>query len=360
MITIDARWLHTSGIGTYLTHIIPGILDSFTENKVCLMGTESDLRWIVGVSNSRVRIIEANAEMYSLSEQWDYVRKIPKQTTLYFSPHYNIPMFYYGKMLVTVHDLFHLAMPGFVHGLHKKLYARLMFNVVRKKANAIITVSNFTRLELIRLTGQGKQPIIPIHHGVDENWFSIPKSESPHHRPYILFVGNIKPHKNLGALVKAFGSISNRISHDLVLVGKKEGFITGDKAVAVDAQDLSGRVHFTGRVDDMQLRRYFSHADALVFPSLYEGFGLPPLEAMAAGCPVLVSSAASLPEVCGDAALYCDPYSIEDISHKIMELLTNGSLRDDLRNKGLTHARQFTWEKCCDQTCKIIRNLLYT
>ena len=358
MITIDARWLCTSGIGTYLRHIIPGILKYFPDKQFTILGNERDLQRLDGAAESRVRLIPASSPMYSIREQLDYARLIPKETTLYFATHYNVPIFYRGKMLVTVYDLFHLAMPDMVGGLHKGVYARLMFNAVRRKASAIITISNFTKAELNRLTRPGEQPVIPIHLGVDNSWFSIPRSESPHHRPYILYVGNIKPHKNLGALVKAFGSISNRISHDLVLVGKKEGFITGDYIVAIEAQDLKGRVHFTGHVDDMQLRSYFSHADALVFPSLYEGFGLPPLEAMAANCPVLVSNVGPMPEICGDAALYCDPYRIDDIAGKLLTLLSDAQLRDSLRQRGLERARSFTWDRCVRETCDVMRALL--
>lgn len=358
MIAIDVRWLNVSGIGTYMKNVVPGILAAFPERTFALLGKPDEISQMGMPPEAKIYVISASAKMYSISEQFEILRKIPKEAILYFAPHYNVPLFYRGKMLVTVYDLFHLAMPDLVGGFHKRLYARLMFNAVRRKASAIITISNFTKSELIRFSGQGKQTITPIHLGVDESWFSIPKGESPHHRPYILYVGNIKPHKNLGALVKAFGIISDRIPHDLVLVGKKEGFITGDSAAVIEAQDFDGRVQFTGRVDDMQLRRYFAHADALVFASLYEGFGLPPLEAMAANCPVLVSNAGPMPEICGDAALYCDPYRVEDIAEKMMTLLNDAQLRDSLRLRGLERARSFTWDRCVQQTCDVIRGLL--
>lgn len=358
MITIDARWLNASGIGTYLRNIIPGILENFPTQEFAILGEPSGISQLLGAGNANVRLINAASPMYSIREQLDYVRLIPKETTLYFATHYNVPLFYRGKMLVTVYDLFHLAMPDLVGGLHKQLYARLMFNAVRHKATAITTISNFSRLELIRFTGQGKQPIVPIYLGVTKDWFSIPQSGSPHRRPYIVYVGNIKPHKNLAALVRAFDSVADRIPHDLILVGKKEGFITGDSSVAIEAKGLEERVHFTGRVDDALLRRYFSYADALVFPSLYEGFGLPPLEAMAASCPILVSNAGPMPEICGDAALYCDPYRIDDIADKMLMLLNDAPLRDALRQRGLERARNFTWDRCIRETCNVMREVL--
>jgi len=358
LIAIDVRWLNASGIGTYLRNIVPGILAAFPERNFVLLGNRDEIAEIKSPSGAKVVVVAADSRMYSIGEQLEIPKKIPKETQLYFSPHYNIPLGYRGRLLVTVYDLFHLAMPHLVGGIHKRLYARYMFNAVRRRADAILTISQFTKDELIRFTGEGRQPIFPIHLGVDESWFNVKPADSPHGKPYLLYVGNVKPHKNLGALIRAFGSLTEVVEHDLVLVGKREGFITGDSAPALEAERLKGRVHFTGRVGDAILKQYVASADALVFPSFYEGFGLPPLEAMAAGCPVISSNAASLPEICGDAALFCDPYSPADIAGKIRLLLGDGALRDKLRAKGAIRARRFTWGKCISETCRVIDGLL--
>lgn len=358
MITIDARWLNTSGIGTYLRNTLPGVMAAFPEEEFCLLGDKSALAKLEGANRANVRLVDVKAPMYSLAEQLELKRKIPKETSLFWATHYNIPLLYRGRMLVTVYDLFHLAMPKLVGGLHKRLYAKVMFNAVRRKASAIITISHFTKKELVRFVGEGLQEIHPIHLGVDESWFNIERANNPYGKPYLLYVGNVKPHKNLSTLIGAFGSLVDKIPHDLVIIGKKEGFITGDKIVASEATKLGNRVHFTGYLEDKLMRQYFAHADVFVFPSLYEGFGLPPLEAMAAGCPVIVSEAASLPEVCGDSVLYCNPYKYEDIAKKIMEILNNETLRNELRNKGIAHAHKFTWEKCCIETCNVIKDLV--
>ena len=123
------------------------------------------------------------------------------------------------------------------------------------------------------------------------------------------------------------------------------------------AAALGGRVKFTGLVDDAQLKRYVAWADALVLPSFYEGFGLPPLEAMACGCPAIVSDRASLPEVCGDAVLYCDPNDVEDIAARMLEVAASEATRAGLREKGLRRARQFTWDKCARETLVVIERL---
>jgi glycosyltransferase involved in cell wall biosynthesis len=193
---------------------------------------------------------------------------------------------------------------------------------------------------------------------VDESWFDIRKTQNPHEKPFLLYVGNVKPHKNLSGLIRAFALIADQTNHDLLIVGKKEGFITGDETSSVEGAKLEGRVRFTGHVSDASLRQYVAHAEVLVFPSLYEGFGLPPLEAMAAGCPVIASGVASLPEICGDAALYCNPYQPRDIASKILELLADDELRRALKLKGSARARKFTWETCVQETCTVIEGLL--
>lgn len=358
MITIDARWINASGMGTYLRSVIPGIISGFPDEKFTLLGRQSDLSRLGIESDDRLQIIRAESRMYSLAEQIEIPWKIPRSTRLFFAPHYNVPLLYRGRMLVTVYDLFHIAMPGLVGGAHKRAYARLMFWAVRRQASSIITISHFTKVELLRHTSGTKKPIYPIHLGVDESWFNVRSECPPHGKPYMLYVGNVKPHKNLGALVKAMEYIGDKVPHDLVIVGKKEGFITGDHSVVSEALKLDGRVYFTGRITDDKLKQYMAHAALFVFPSLYEGFGLPPLEAMAVGCPVVVSNTASLPEVCGDAAVYCNPYEPRDIANRILNVLGSEAVRLDLTRRGLEKARQFTWSACIQRTCEVIERLL--
>ncbi|SNX29605.1 Glycosyltransferase involved in cell wall bisynthesis [Polynucleobacter meluiroseus] len=358
LVTIDTRWINKSGIGTYLINILPGVIAANPQIEFCLLGEEAILRNSIFSTFNNVYFINFSSIMYSLSEQWVIIRKIPKKTTLFWATHYNIPLLYRGAMLVTVYDLFHLAKPHLVRGFHKRLYAKLMFWSLHYRAVAILTISHFSKCELIRFAGKFKQPIFPIHLGVADDWFEIPQQPRPYLRKYVLFVGNVKPHKNLSALVEAFGSISHLIQHDLIIVGKKEGFITGDSAVADAAIKLGDRVHFTGYVDAEVLHQYFAHAELMVFPSLYEGFGLPPLEAMAAGCPVLCSNSASLPEVCGDAAIYFDPNRVSDIAEKMLALVDDDILLASLKRKGLEHAKSFSWKSCVSQTCEVIQGLL--
>ena len=340
-LTVDARMLHASGVGTYIQNLLPRLVAHLPETQFCFIGDVNALRALFGQAE-RVHVSECKAPIYSPREQFDLLRLIPRDTEVFWSPHFNIPLGYRGKLLVTVHDVFHLAMPEFVGGLHKQLYARMIFNAVGRKASAILTDSAFTGAELTRFIKK-PPPIYPVHLGVDKAWFKLPTTPRPHPRPYLLFVGNVKPHKNVRGLIEAFARLAPACSYDLIIIGQREGFITADTQVAEQARALGDRVTFTGWLTDPQLKQYVAHANALVLPSFYEGFGLPPLEAMACGTPVIVSRAASLPEVCDDAALYCDPHSPRDIADKIERLMSDEALREDLRQKGLARAKTFSW-----------------
>ncbi len=160
--------------------------------------------------------------------------------------------------------------------------------------------------------------------------------------------------------MEAFRSLVASIPHQLVIVGKREGFLTGDVAVQKAAAHLGDRIRFTGYVADATFKHWVANADVLVLPSLYEGFKLPPLEAMAAGCPVAVSNISVLKEVCGDAAIYFNPRDTADIAATLLELVRNGAMRDRLRTSGVAHARKFRWDTCVRLNCDVIRGLIST
>jgi glycosyltransferase involved in cell wall biosynthesis len=356
-ITIDLRLIDASGMGTYLSNVVPGVIASLPDTRFTLIGQRERLVSLRDCQTQfPIDMIDSETPIYSIAEQWTVYRHVPRDTDLLWSPHYNIPFLYRGKLLVTVYDLFHLAMPEIVGGLHKRLYARAMFRGVARKADAILAISQFTKNEFLRLVDEGRKDIVVTHLGVRPE--AGTQVARPHANPYILFVGNVKPHKNLSALLRAFQKVSNQVPDDLVIVGKKEGFITGDVAVMRGAEEIPGRVYFTGKIDAAMLRAYYQHATAFVFPSLYEGFGLPPLEAMAAGCPVACSRAASLPEVCGDAAYYFDPNDIAGMALAVQRVITDQALRATLKARGEKRASELTWERTIQQTVKVVKGVL--
>lgn len=357
-LTIDLRMINSSGIGTYLRNLIPLILENMPNYSYVLIGNEKELINFKWVKSANVEIINCSVPIYSIMEQIILPRIIPKDTSLFWSPHYNIPIFYRGRLMVTIHDMLHLALPKFAKGFMKQLYALFMFRMVCRKAKVINCISSFTKKELLTFCGKICDKVVVTHLGVEEQWFNISAERRPHSNPYIICVGNVKPHKNIKALILAFEKIVDKIPHDLIIIGKKEGFITGDQQVEELAEKIGGRIIFTGYLDHQILEQYYFYADALIFPSLYEGFGLPPLEAMACGCPVIASNAAAIPEICGESVLYCDPDSHVDLSNKIEMLLSNVTLKNSLSIKGQSHARKYSWSKCSQQLREMIDEVI--
>lgn len=357
-IAVDARMIRASGIGTYISELLPRLIAARPELGFALLGSVSLLQELPWTRTSNVRIIEMDVPIYSMREQIALARRVPPDSSVFWSPHYNIPLVWRGRLVVTVHDVAHLALPHIFGGFHRQAYARFMLRRISRSANSILTPSEFTRMEFERLVGVPRGRLEVVHNGVNQEWFNVAPSPSPHPKPYLLYVGNVKPHKNLGRLVEAFGQLASRIPCDLLILGKDEGLRTGDSAVPVTAGRLGPRVQLVGAVPQGLLRRYVAHAEALVLPSLYEGFGLTPLEAMACGRPTIVARAASLPEVCGDAACYFDPLDSTSIAEAILLVLQDAKLQETLRCRGLERARRFTWERSAQATLAILDGML--
>jgi len=357
---IDLRWIDSSGVGMYIRGILPGIVERLKDVSIVGLGDSSRLSDFPWSGASNVRVVDCRAARYSFAEQIQLLRAIPRDSDMFFSPYYTIPLFYGGRFAVTVHDTSHLVVPEIVGSWKKRFYARTMYRALRRRASIIFTVSHFTKSELLRLTtGPRQDNILPTHLGVTPDWYAAKHLPLMRSNPYLVCVGNVKPYKNIGRLVEAFMQVKHQFPHDLVIVGQREGLITGESPQFFQRIQAAGdRVHMTGFVSHDQLRSLVGHAHALIMPSLYEGFGLPPLEAMAAGVPVAVSRAASLPEVCGDAALYFDPSNATDMAKVLVEIVSNPALCKRLVDAGLERTRLFTWKSCAFQTADALRGCL--
>ena len=356
IITIDCRMVNASGIGTYLRNILPLIICELNDVNFFLLGDKNEIIDLGWNDYNNIEIVEFHAPIYSIKEQLYLPFKIPRGTTIFWSPHYNVPILFRGKLLVTVMDLAHLALNS--KNILKKIYSTMMFTYVKYKADTTMYISKFSRKEFNKYVGlpSGKQYITLL--GINKEWYNIEIGDTISSIPFLLYVGNVKPHKNLGRLIDAFKSISDKIPHNLVIVGKKEGFITGDNTLEIKIKDLNDRIIFTGHISNTKLKQYYKQADIFLFPSLYEGFGFPPLEAMAAGTPVISSNAASLSEICGDAVLYFDPMKIKNISHKILEMINDEKLKIEYINRGRKHVKFYDWNSTSSKTINIIQHLI--
>jgi glycosyltransferase involved in cell wall biosynthesis len=354
-VAIDVRMADAPGIGTYLRNIVPRVVAARPWWRFVLLGKISAIERLGWHELENVSVRQLSAPIYSVREQLALRPSRNERVDCFWSPHYNIPLWGRAPLVVTVHDVIHLARQEYTRNVAKRAYAGLMFETIRRRASAILTVSEFTKGEFLRLVGSPVAPITVAHNGVDERWFRPVDSPSPRpSEPYVVCVASVKPHKNLGALIEAFATLCDRIPHNLLIVGRIDGLRTADRTVFGRARAYGDRVQLTGEVSDPTLRSLIGGAAALVHPSLYEGFGLPPLEAMAAGCPCLVSRTTAMPEVCGDAALYCDPIDPGDIASRLYQLVTDEHLRDDLSARGRSRAATFQWSRTTERTLEAL------
>lgn len=272
-----------------------------------------------------------------------------------------------GKVVVTVHDLLYLRYPEAVEGKYLKIFREELQRSL-DRADRIIAVSEFTKKEIIDYFKINPEKIVVVYNGVDTEKFkggiSHQKSfeiREKYNLPenFFLHVGTLQPRKNLERLVEAYyeyGKQKDSESH-LVLAGAKWHKFEG---VFKKIRDfgLEGEVHFIGYVEEKDKPYLYKLARALVFPSFYEGFGIPPLEAMATGIPVLASRSSAIPEVVGDAAYLFDPYSIGEITRALIEISRNKSLAEELVQKGRIRCELFSWEKSAEKILGIYNNLM--
>ena len=282
---------------------------------------------------------------------------------LYFEPNF-IPLRIPARRTVaTILDFSFELFPEW-HPIDKVKYFKINFWNKIKKADRIICISDFIRHEATALFGFPEEKLVTIYLGVDHDIFKpYPPPELPEVRnryrlppQFILFVGSIEPRKNLKGLLHAYKEFGNNFREEfkLVLAGF-QGW--KNEEVMGMIRKMEGSVQYLGYVPQIDLAKIYNLASIFVYPSFYEGFGLPPLEAMACGCPVVVSKAASLPEVCGDAAYYVDPEEVTSIAGGISKVLSNEELRASQIKKGIAHADGFRWEKSAFQHLHIFEEV---
>lgn len=354
---IDARMLSSSGIGTFLKKVIP----YFSPFETTLLLYQEDQSILKDYPH-----IFCSAPIYSLKEQVELSVKIPA-CDLFWSPHYNIPLLPIRakKRVVTIHDAAHLHFRS-SQSLMQNSYAKLMFRQAVSRSDAVVTGSQFSQGELCRYLSLLPTAFHRIGYGVDHQRFGkkISSEQKASLRckyqlpeEFLLFVGNVKPHKNLKLIAQAYQE--GKISLPLVVVGKMQGLLTADPLLQ-ELAEWKDRIHFVGEVLDEEIPLFYQMASLFLFPSLYEGFGLPPLEAMASGCPVIVSKTASLPEVCGDAAHWIDPYSTSDLIAGIEKILSSDQYRQALIEKGYAQAQKHHWDQSATQYVQLFEQVVHS
>jgi glycosyltransferase involved in cell wall biosynthesis len=260
--------------------------------------------------------------------------------------------------VIVVHDLIPLHLPGSFP--RQYLYFRHVVPRILRASQAIVTDSESTKRDVMRFYGIEAARVSVVPCGYDRARFRVgidPSAVKDKHGlgPYLLFVGNLFPHKNLPALLQAFGLLARRFPHALVIAGKKDARYYPSLAAQADALAQPGRVRFLDYVPPDDLPALYAGADAFVLPSLYEGFGLPVLEAMACGTPVIASRAGSLPEATGDGALLVDPSDVGALAAAIEAVLGDVGERERLRRRGFAQVARFGWERTALEMLEVLR-----
>jgi len=277
---------------------------------------------------------------------------------VFFSPAHYIPRFCPFPSVVTIHDLSYFYYPE--EFLKKDLVQLKQWTEYSvKRSRKIIAVSKTTKKDLSKWYGIPEDAVEVIYNGYEKNNIKETAIDiSQKNQKYILFVGTIQPRKNLTTLIKTFGLFQKENPEFKLIIAGKKGWLFKQTFEQVEASGLGQKVIFSGYVTDSELVSLYGHAFCLVLPSLYEGFGIPILEAMSYGCPVLSSFASSLPEIGGDACLYFDPKDEKDIYDKLNRLKNSNDLRKELIQKGKGRIREFSWERCGQQTLEVLKNAI--
>jgi glycosyltransferase involved in cell wall biosynthesis len=353
-IGIDARKLHDFGIGTYIRNLLRHLarIDSQTEFVIFCRPEDRETLAALGAN---FRTVPETSGNYSMAEQVRIPMALRREgVTLFHAPHYVLPPLIRCRSVVTIHDCIHLMFPQYLPNRFAFQYARTSIRLAARGATRIMTVSESSKRDILRFVDTQPEKIDVIYNAYDERFGVEPREEDvvrvreryQLHDEFVLYAGNVKPHKNLERLIEALYLVRKRgLDHlKLVLIGDEISKYTALRR-AVHRYQLHKYVRFLGYVPEETLAVMYRLAGVFVFPSLYEGFGLPPLEAMASGTPVVTSNLSSLPEVAGDAAVLVDPYDPHAIAEGIYRVLTDETLRRTLRLKGVARAGQFSWEQ---------------
>jgi glycosyltransferase involved in cell wall biosynthesis len=355
-IAIDVRKWKDFGIGTYVRNLVRHLARLDHETTYFLFCDDADESTLRDLAENFVPVVD-DSPGYSLKEHFSIAHKAHKLgVDLLHSPHYVLPIFCRKPQIVTIHDCIHLQFPQYLPSRMALTYAKHMLHRAVQKSAMILTVSEASRKDILRFYPDADgERIQVVPNAIDEEILEDPGEEEMERVKeryqirgrYILYAGNIKPHKNLDRLITAFGQVKQAPGHEdvkLLIIGDEVNKY-GSLRRSMEAAGVRQDVRFFGFVPDHTLAALYRMASVFAFPSLYEGFGLPPLEAMACGTPVVTSRISSLPEVVGDAAVLVDPYDVTDIAQALCRVLDNETLAAELVQRGRERVHHFSWER---------------
>ncbi len=369
-VALDIRMIFHSGIGTYLR----GLLGDYAENETAgsfefTLVHETHATSSITIPE-KARTIAFHAPVYSIREQIRYpVSRIGHVDVLHY-PHYAIPLRWKRPMVVNIHDLNHLEFPEYLPTLMHRAYARYFFNAVAKRADRIIVPTNFIKGRVIDLLGVGEELVRIIPYAAPDYFSPISEATAADDRsvlekyglkkPYLLTSGIYKPHKNYPFLLRAFALLHERLGDKtpaLVMIGFRHGKNTVDLKHLIKELNLEPLVFLPGYVPQEDVPSVYRNAQSLVFPSLYEGFGLPVLEAMKSGVPVAASDIAPICEVAGKCVATFDPRDINTLVDTLERLVEDERFRKRLIQRGLERQRLYSWHEVAWSTFQVYKQV---
>lgn len=384
-IGIDATALPSRpvGAGNYIIQLIRAMAGRNMDDESIPDGNQlKGLNLVVFVQRSRLELLNVeetpNLHLIVTPDLSPFMRLIWEQISfpmlannqrldLLHSLHYTMPVAYPGRTVVTFHDMTFFLYPHH-HTLPKRFFFRFFIRLSARKAVALIADSESTRQDTIRLVGVSPGKIFTAPLGVTQEFRQIPdktihqqvrqKYQLPEH--FMLFVGTIEPRKNLPILLQAYASVADQMQHHhLVVVGPK-GWMVEAISRQTGQLSISDKVNFTGYVEQDDLPLIYNLADVFIYPSAYEGFGLPVLEAMACGTPVITSNVSSMPEIVGEAGVLIAPNNTHALAQAMVELINDPIARQRLSIKGQERAAAFSWKRTAEKTIAVYRHVLNT
>lgn len=355
----DARMLDHPGIGRYIKNLLHNLLSLPEDNKFILYGEPQRLSDFKRYRNCSIH--RDSRPIYNLNEYLFHPFKRGELDIVHI-PHFNIPFAKIERLIVTVHDLIYLNFPQLRPPWLKNIAIELVIKNAVNRASKIIAVSESTRKDILERFPRIKEKIEVIYEASESLFNKIEDREKllrvrrKYSLPqeFILFVGSLKKHKNIERLIDAFSDLkkSKNIQEELVIVGR---FRPREKKI-LEKINSSG-VFYLGEVPSEDLAGIYNLASLLVLPSLYEGFGLPVLEAQSCGLPVVLSNIATLKEIAQDSAVFVNPYKIDEIRDALYNVITNTELRNGLIIKGYRNRERFSWQETARKTLSVYREV---
>jgi alpha-1,3-rhamnosyl/mannosyltransferase len=359
-VAVDARKAHDGGIGRYIRCLTAAMMEIDPELRLALLMPPHLALW--ELPRDRACRVDFGARLYSIEELWrtrGALRRIGPD--LFHEPHYVLPFGVPCPSVVTIHDTIHVRFPAHLRNGIARRYARWMLRSAARRADRVITVSEASRRDVLEHAGVAGDRIEAVPLGVGREFFGVPSADADAARTrcglsgaFLLYVGALKPHKNPLGLLRAFRRAEIPAA-TLALAGERPD--PGLQAV-IDRERLGRGVLFLGRVEDPELRGLYAAARLFVMPSRWEGFGLPLLEAMAAGVPAVAAAVEPLREVGGDCPVYVSPDDTADLAGAMRRLWDDEGERSRRAGLGVARARGFTWERTAARTLAAYRQVL--